>query len=331
MMFMNQDQSPELTLDESVKQVMQTLPPVIRNYLSQGKYSVVAKNLMTKYNLHVDQGGILEREIMLLLMGVDTPDEFTQSLAEEANLNQQTVSSIVQEVNTQIFIPLQEEMRNMARNAVKPMRPAMPMPSETTFRSPTPANPQLPQRPPLSSAPSYSGARQVNASVPRYMPPTPPTPPAPQHFHLENKIPPTPPTPSASPSGLASALKQVLHEGGQTPSNPSEKLLEDHEEPHLNIGVSNNVPPSPRPAVAPSVVGSGIIPPGARFSPIAPRVEPSPVIPKVEPLPVIPEVEPPAPISSSSLPLTPSPTPSFIPPIAKSYVDDPYREPIDEK
>ena len=141
----------------------------------------------------------------------------------------------------------------------------------------------------------------------------------PQHFHLENKIPPPPtPTPPASPSGLASALKQVLNEGGQTslPPKPSEKLLEDHEEPHLNIGVSDNVPPSPRPAVAPSVVGSGVIPPGARFSPP----------------PVIPKVEPPAPLKPYPLPLTPSSTPSPTPPeLAKSYVDDPYREPIDEK
>src|SRR3989338_895098 len=107
---MNQDQ-PELSLDESMKQVMETLPPVIRAYLAQGKYTPVAKGLMAKYGLRIDQAGVLEREIMLLLMGIENPDEFTKTLTEEAKLNKQSVDGITQDVNTQIFVPLREEMR----------------------------------------------------------------------------------------------------------------------------------------------------------------------------------------------------------------------------
>jgi hypothetical protein len=64
---------------------------------------------MTKYNLRIDQSGVLEREIMLLLMGVENPNEFTQALVEEAKLDQQTVNNIVQDINDQIFIPLRKE------------------------------------------------------------------------------------------------------------------------------------------------------------------------------------------------------------------------------
>ncbi|HVB19823.1 MAG TPA: hypothetical protein VNF51_00845 [Candidatus Paceibacterota bacterium] len=105
---MDQDK-PEPTLEESIRQVIRTLPPVIRAYFAQGKYTIIAQNLMAKYGLRIDQGGVLEREIMLLLMGIDNPDEFIQVLAEEAKLDQKTITNIVQDVNTQIFVPLREE------------------------------------------------------------------------------------------------------------------------------------------------------------------------------------------------------------------------------
>ena len=117
---MNQDQS-ELTLEESIKQVMQTLPPVIRAYLVQGKYTVVARGLMAKYALRIDQAGVLEREIMLLLMGIENPDEFIKVLTDEAQLGQQVINGIVRDVNSQIFVPLQEEERkNGMGNAPQP-------------------------------------------------------------------------------------------------------------------------------------------------------------------------------------------------------------------
>ena len=127
-------QPQEPTLDDSIKQVMQILPPPIRGNLSQGKYSIVAKNLMDKYGLHVDQGGF-EREIMLLLMGIENHDEFAQALTEEANLDGKIVYDIMQDINTQIFVPLQEEMRKGAE--IPGVEPEPPMPQPVPVPPPT--------------------------------------------------------------------------------------------------------------------------------------------------------------------------------------------------
>ncbi|MDO8231781.1 MAG: hypothetical protein Q7T37_01065 [bacterium] len=105
---MDQDHQ-DLTFDESMKEVVQSLPPIIRSYLSQGKYTPVAKSLMGKYGLRIDQGGILEREIMLLLMGVESPDEFMHALTEEAKIGEDVADDIAGDVNAQIFAPLREE------------------------------------------------------------------------------------------------------------------------------------------------------------------------------------------------------------------------------
>src|SRR5574337_1116175 len=57
----------ELTLEDSLKQVLGTLPPVIRDYITQEKYTAAAQNLMRQYKLRIDQGGVLERELLLPL------------------------------------------------------------------------------------------------------------------------------------------------------------------------------------------------------------------------------------------------------------------------
>jgi hypothetical protein len=173
----------EPTFEESVKQVMKTLPPPIRDYLARGGYSTVVKNLMFKYQLRIDQGGVLEREIMLLLMGIDNPDEFTQALIEEAKLDQKAVNGIVQDVNDQIFVPLQEEMRKGEVHSPEPARPIIP-----------PARSQV--------AASSEPLR-----------------------HIINKI----PRPIVTPRPIVS----------------DEKLLEDHEEPHIEFAQTPIVPPVP--------------------------------------------------------------------------------------
>lgn len=347
-----------------MKQVMQTLPPAIRSYLAQGKYTAVAQSLMAKYGLRIDQAAVLERETMLILMGIETPEEFTQTLSTEAGLNQQTVSSIVQDVNTQIFSPLREEMRKGVEAFGK--KPPQ-IPAAMPVRQPATAS-VMPR--PMGVPPAPAAGAGQSAS----------------YFHLENKLPPPPrpaesaavrpipPRPSAQVPVAAAALRTPVPVLPQQPPRPlqsvtpitkadasvgsptvfasgpksinilsiaplppkivlpravgaglrpgtqpfpksmdSSKLLEDHEEPHINISnkvqaASSGTPLQqalrtvlPRPAVA-SGVGGPPPPnlPGAMPPPdIMPPSRPAAAAPKVSQSPVAP------------------------------YSADPYREPID--
>lgn len=142
MLPMNQDNQSEPTLEESIKQVMQTLPPAIHEYLSQGKYEPIVQNLAAKYSLHVDQAGTLERETMLLLMGIETPSEFMQTLTNEAQLNQSIVNNIAQDINQLIFIPLRQQEEGGA-SAVPPVAAS----SAALASAPVPVPPPFPSRP----------------------------------------------------------------------------------------------------------------------------------------------------------------------------------------
>lgn len=253
---MNTDQK-ELTLQESIQQVMQTLPPFIRNYISQGKYTTVAQGLMSKYKLRIDQGGVLERELLLLLMGIENPMEFTESLAKDAQLDNQTVNSIAKDINDQVFVPLRAEEERLSKAPVQ--------------QQPKPVTPPAPARSAAPSAPHIA--------------------PLPPKMTMPMK---------ASP--LGDTLRSIM----ATKPLDAAKLLEDHEESHIEFAPKAPAPATPAP-VAP------------KEAPPAAIVPQAPSVPSVAPAPAAPKIEPPAP---------PKAPPA--PPIT-SYGSDPYREPIDEK
>ena len=286
---MDQNQKPGQTLDESIQEVMQTLPPVIRAYLARGRYTVVAKSLMAKYGLRLDQAGVLEREIMLLLMGIEDPDEFVQALTTEARLAKEIVDGIVQDVNTEIFVPLRaEEMKGGAPMVSPPAAPVVPSPADAQPQKFFHLDNKIPP-------PRPAGAQ---FAVPR--------PPAPA------VVPPRPPQ-AAAPSARP-ALREVLASVTKVPQlTDSSRLLEDHEEPHIEF---HTAPQVPRPVLPHPIA------PGAR----APFVGAPKAVPPVPPAPPrpAPQAAPVAPVQPKQV--TPAAAPAAP---AKPYTADPYREPIE--
>lgn len=313
-MRMNQDQSQSgLALDESVKQVMQTLPPVVRAYLSQGKYTLVAKSLMAKYGLRIDQGGVLEREIMLLLMGIESPTEFMQALAEEARLEQKVITGIVQDINAQIFVPLREEEMKGGEGGLMPTAPAAPA--------------QAPAQP-------TSHFHLQNKITPPPRPAQQPSPTKPLVSVLQGN----------PPARFAQSPRPAIAAPASVASNT---LLEDHEEPHIEFNKvpvpTSSIPAQKTPAPQSPLgeVLSRIIPPGGRpaFAPAPKIVFPTPVPPRANPSQTLSVTASPAAVSQPSRsPSVPKPTLSAAPapvlpkapPVpAKPYSTDPYREPLE--
>lgn len=335
---MNQDQS-ELTLEESIKEVMQTLPPVIRTYLSQGKSTMVAKSLMIKYGLRIDQGGILEREIMLLLMGIENPTEFTQALDEEAKLDKKTIENITQDINTQIFVPLRERMRNgeVEVKVTPPAKPAAVTPVAALTREKNYAPPlQSPAySPSINKFPLTTPAAGLSSIPKRDIPSSVPT-----SVPQKNIV--RPPDSSrginlitSSPSKLASRPPVSNVPPGRsfmmTPPKQTEssRLLEDHEEPHIEFNKApmsvtpspNTLPAAPKMQSAPASFatrhpqGINRIVSTMQTAPVTPTIKV--IVPPLQPKPISPIV--PAAVAPKA-PAEP----------AKPYSTDPYREPIDE-
>ena len=253
---------------------MQGLPPVIRTYLAEGKYTTVARNLTAKYGLRIDQAGVLERELMLLLMGIENPEEFTQALLEEAQLDQKTINSLSQDVNEQVFIPLRKEEENKGVNApqsaIPAAEPTRPVTSRLQNKIPTPNKGSL-----------TSVVKPVSNIAP-----LPPKVVMPRVVRMTGT--------------LGDAVRLALSTEKQPEAS---KLLEDHEEPHMELKKEEVAPEN-----LPGVMLRPAVASGEEGSPIATEIRPAFVVP--------PKVAPVAPAAQ-------------VAPI-KSYSTDPYREPVDE-
>jgi hypothetical protein len=83
----------------------------IRTFLAEKRHATMAAGLMRRFQLHIDQTGVIEREIMLLLMGIEGPEEFAQALKDDAELPDDVLSAVISTINQELLMPLREELR----------------------------------------------------------------------------------------------------------------------------------------------------------------------------------------------------------------------------
>jgi hypothetical protein len=281
---------------------MDAAPQTVQDAVVSPVTQEVIEQLGQRYKLHVDIVGLIYKLTSYMLVGYIGPEEAFKEL-KMAGIPEVDARNIMTDINQGVFVPLHEKMRRGTETT-----------SDQAAHSPRTTVQNPPVKHPLSTAPSEISQQPGS------------------HFHLQNKIGPPPrnnPMPSAPSFPSAKPVD-------------SSRLLEDHEEPHIDFhtapkaapvppnlpGQTPNAPvrtPFPNPNVS-RPIAPRVIPPGARaFTP--------PSIPVNGPA-NIPAKEPPQPIAPSAAPAPQKPAASAppAPPAgpAKPYSADPYREPIDE-
>lgn len=292
---------PEPSLEESIASVLSQVPAPIRDFLTGPERDKILSDLTTKYTLHLDQADVFERQFISMLLGLVQPDEFTGAL-QTAGIPSETVANITQDLNTLVFLPLQEKMRKAgegsgAASATAPEIEAVTAPKPNVQSAvgsivhpplPTMSTPlagkvlnRLAPSAPTAPAPMPARMPLQPAAVPIKTPvQTPMQPMVPRPIAPTQSAPAKPLTPPQASQGTA--LGAALAKAGIP-------LLSDHEAAHIDFKKP--------------------------LAPATPPVAPAPVTPPPRaPMPMMPTAS--APIK----PLAPSTTP------AKSYAVDPYRE-----
>ena len=117
----------ELSIEESIRLFLPRVPRPVQEYVLT-QLSGEVQELMQKYQLHVDQGGVLQRELLLMLLGQEEPAEMVTEL-RAAGIGEGTIQSLMADINEEIFKPLRQ--KEMAESATPPAAPTpIPTPSE---------------------------------------------------------------------------------------------------------------------------------------------------------------------------------------------------------
>lgn len=318
-------------IDDEVLAVIATLPTPIQKFLLSDERPNFILRLTQRYGLHADQAGELERAFILMMLGVDNPQDFSNAL-RTSGISENIARSLLNDINTEVFAPLRKQEREQAQNSETSTGPTPPQLTQT--KAPTvplpsytpPAPPTTPSGPlydfsqpagPIQSAPAPS----VMTSAP--VPPPAPTPvaftPAPQNPPVPVVLP--EPTPVMAPEAMkpqrptmrtmVSDVEQMKH--GQAP----------HVYTQGSVPTFTQTPVSqPVPTMAPRETASVPSSQPTHTPPPAIHVTPPPYIPPV--------AQPPSqtPVPTHP-PRRPEPTAEEVTHSLKQYGIDPYREPIE--
>ena len=171
-------------IDEAIVALMQDLPKPVQEFLLSDERSAVARELSTKYGLHVDQAGEFEQAYLHMLLGIATPEDFVSSL-KKAGVPQEAINGLATDVNTRVFMRLRDAERQGTPVTGAPPAPSKPAPLPPPALDYQPAAvPTLPGSPIPAPMPPAPAAAPSVAPVIAAVDPTPaPQPMAPQqHF-----------------------------------------------------------------------------------------------------------------------------------------------------
>jgi hypothetical protein len=93
------EQDTQKIIEERFKE----LPETIREVITESGWEKIIREIVSKNNLRIDQGGIIENETLLIMLGFETPEDYLNNLIQEAKLSQEIALKVSQEVNEKIF------------------------------------------------------------------------------------------------------------------------------------------------------------------------------------------------------------------------------------
>ncbi len=315
----------DLELRNSLALLLKRAPAPIRAFIINELPGTVGE-LMSEHGLHVDQAGILETELLLMLVGEQRPEGFVQAL-QQAGIPPEKVQALTKTVNERVFMKLRESERKAASEPLKvpppAPRPLVPAPSlvekHAAAASKEAALPPMP-------ADAFLSPHQ-EAAVPIYRKPAAaPTPPA----YVVNAL-----NAPAAPKQVAPPANLPGQEPAAMPPTAAPKVQQ-----------SPIVPPTPIPPAVPfehhaptrtmaadmEALKKGADPyrvahpePPAWAVLNAPKntAHTTPHVVESVPAPAAPEA-PTMPAASHPTPAAPQETPPVT-----TYSSDPYREPIE--
>lgn len=148
---------------QQIEERLNTLPEAVRGAIISAELSKHVQELAKRHQLHLDQAGALENEVLLAMLGFYPQEEFTQKLRTNVQITADQAQALANDVNEEIFKPAREatlRASNMPRPEIaeEPEPVTMPplTPSPEPKATPAPVLTTLPITPTTPPAPAPS-------------------------------------------------------------------------------------------------------------------------------------------------------------------------------
>ena len=163
-------------MDDDLKKQIQTrmseLPPDILAAIKSADFGNKIHAIGTRHQLHIDQIGRLEDEVLLVMLAFSEAGDFVPNVVEQVHVTEDVANIIADEVSNEILRPIRESMRQfMEARAAQNVRDALlePEASNELESSPLPPEPVAP-----AAAPAPAPVTILSETPPPTQTPPPP-------------------------------------------------------------------------------------------------------------------------------------------------------------
>src|SRR3989344_1121569 len=121
----------DLNVHEIIRERFSKLPELLRNAITSADVPEKLRTIATKHRLHIDQGQLLENETYLVMLGLDTTENFTRNIKKELGIDEIMAREITSEVQVGIFLPIREFLKTKTDTESVPEVPHASVPQPT--------------------------------------------------------------------------------------------------------------------------------------------------------------------------------------------------------
>ncbi len=126
---MNEDAK---TIEELISSRLAELPDYVKHAIASVSPSQKVAAIAQQNNLHVDQAGVLEQEVLLSMLGITDPNAFADELVTEGGFERVVADKIAGEVAAELFLPIRDAMRRFTDEEAAREEKVPALPAEDT-------------------------------------------------------------------------------------------------------------------------------------------------------------------------------------------------------
>jgi hypothetical protein len=125
--------------NEIIKQRIKVLPSDIKEAIKNADLPIKFDKISNKHGLHIDQSGALQTETLLVMIGLETTDNYVSNIQKALDISRSEAYSIADDINKEIFNSIRESLQSMqddfvdeaaeVEEEVVPVTPSMITPS----------------------------------------------------------------------------------------------------------------------------------------------------------------------------------------------------------
>jgi hypothetical protein len=206
---------------KTIQEHIESLPPYVKEGIRSVQPLEKIRVISQDFKLHIDEGERLQNEILSVMLGLTSPDEFIDKTSKTFGLSEEDSKKLVERVGDELFMPIRDVMRKYVEESSR-QKEIVPTPDDaqklsqptpTALAQDTPHNPAL--------VPTVPTKEETAIQAPRATPavPTVPATPPPATKAVDDAL----RAPSAAP-----AEKMDV---GISPAKPSGYKVDPYREP----------------------------------------------------------------------------------------------------